>query len=1727
MSDQVLSSDFLDMAAFYLAVTSVDEIILGVEADPETFPGVNLKDLQAHRATANAPLRRISASVDEGLDSLLRASMEKAKIRVKTRLDASLRGNAFSNYAIRADFLMFYLPRLRIHSEVLRDIFGTDASQATRIAAAGDITNPLFRLFKLAGIRMTSGKLSLLKRWTQAATELCGNPVSEIEEVAVDVTTTDVILDKVARNERRLDFLDPTDPAAAEAEQENVELLARVSRVADNSKDPASVKAHAAAKLAAGGEHGKYATRMSAYLKMTPEQEDAMLVRGRSVIAAGAGSGKCVTGDTLVSTAMGMRRIDECTGTMSLPSVDAEGLIASTEQATWLDMGTSPVIEIRTRSGVTLRGTPEHPLLTWDGKPSWVRLDAMQVGDSVLLQPGHAFGTGTAVMDPEESYLLGLLMGDGWVDVPGRRVGWSRGGDFLPQHFYSLAERFWGKTPNPTQKEGTNSITHWLHSVELVQRLEAQGVAFSSARDKSVPTAILSATDAERIRFLQGLFDTDGTATGDRVVEWLSASEILAKQVHQMLIGLGVVGMLRPKLVKGYDHTYWRVLIGGDQLRKFQENIGFRYEFKKSDDLAEICSNECNPNVGVYPHVQDLLTQVREDWKSSGRWNGRNQSLLMDDRWVQVKHYTQGARMPSRAKLLQLTSGCDSQAATLLKNLAGYYPDEIESVQLVPGEHRVYDFTVPTTHSFIANGIVSHNTRVLAGKVVHHLQDLGLKMSNVMAMSFTRDSADELQERIEDYAKDIGFPLPPSSNREAYAGIGTTHSIGLGIITANNKGRAPKLFPSYDLSNLMKVAIAQVKMLPSDGPPLAPPPEAMTFFPNPPSSTEDGDSALGTKSPIQNPVAEKAPIYDYFQDANQFKIIVSSAIDTINDFLSMIPKIKIAKTSKPGLYANVLEIYGPGLDRFGDLISRMKIDGRRLDYREADEKYRSPRRFVAFSATPFDQASAMNQLKLALGADRAENALQALQQFSGTDPSALSENERSIMVGILSNQSIQEGLAKRNIPVKKMASSDGVSKAIQNKLEKIGENKIYGTWLRNPANQWFNIGASDEDFEVEDPRSGEKKPIPPADFTRFVGFNKNSLKAPGTLFTDSQNSDAIGVGEDDEDSDMSKASQKVYAAVYGAYEWLKTATSEKVGGMIEFDDMLVLSTRALIENSELRAQYQKQYKCVLVDEAQDLNSAQHLFIGLVAGYLDPATLKPRTDGKMAADTFCFIGDDKQAIYGFRAAAPKQFTEKSDIFEGENEGFTTKLLDTNFRSGSAIVNAANQLIARNTDQIPMVCKTSPSNGEGYVQRVSVQDPEDAADRMTDQILEDLENVNETGKPGKFYSNYGLAVRTNRELYEYAMKMIEKGIPFRSKKNFLGGPVGGIIGLFAVTQTADVKARNAGVLTGTKTPDFGMSPDTLEEKLTQLGVTDYYDFLVNQNGAERVWPRFPKMSRPLQAYADYLKELFALKDEPAVDIINFITGKKNFEGVTLVDTLSAAILDDKEAMDEIQLEADKTDGRITQDMLADYALGPIQPLIKATTRFPGATEFAAYVGSLLKSNQPNVPKRSRKGEPGAPPVAPSERPDAVQLGTIHGWKGLEVRNLYVPMWDGGFPHHRSQGSEKLIQEERRLAYVALTRGQQKVTVLEPKTVNGKDVEPSQFMDEACIPLNGTDQAVHPDAFSKTSSFAEYLKTASVEDFLIPAMSNSKETEQKTGSAGDWLIAQWGRLAHQGGN
>jgi len=451
----------------------------------------------------------------------------------------------------------------------------------------------------------------------------------------------------------------------------------------------------------------------------SPDQEQQAVINwdfGPVVVSASAGSGKCLTGDSLITTESGVVRLDECNETRDVRSVDiVHNELGTSNSIQFHDMGVSEIVKITTRTGIILRGTPEHPLLTWNDYAGfqWTRLDKLTVNDDVLLWPGNAIGTGTPTIDPEEAYLLGMLAGDGW------------------------------QISNTKYHKG--SEISWSRSKEAWARLNTL-MPCHGARTKTIPAWLFKSSDAERIKFLQGYFDTDGSYSRGRCVEIVSASENLARGTQQLLLGLGVVSILSTKFVDGYDHTYWKLMISGEHARTFSDRIGFRYEKSKADALADLIDRPSNPNVGCYEVGEHLHTMINE-WKELGRWNGRKSKVRCDDSDICISDYKSGRRRISKDTLIKLIKACNSPPASKLHLLTNLYPDQIVSVERCEPEH-VYDLTIEKTHNFVANGIVSHNTFSVIERIARLIKD-GVPARSILATTFTKKAAQEMMDRLE------------------------------------------------------------------------------------------------------------------------------------------------------------------------------------------------------------------------------------------------------------------------------------------------------------------------------------------------------------------------------------------------------------------------------------------------------------------------------------------------------------------------------------------------------------------------------------------------------------------------------------------------------------------------------------------------------------------------------------------------------------------------------------------------------------------------------------------------------------------------------------------------------------------------------------------------------------------------------------------------------------------
>lgn len=657
-----------------------------------------------------------------------------------------------------------------------------------------------------------------------------------------------------------------------------------------------------------------------------------------------------------------------------------------------------------------------------------------------------------------------------------------------------------------------------------------------------------------------------------------------------------------------------------------------------------------------------------------------------------------------------------------------------------------------------------------------------------------------------------------------------------------------------------------------------------------------------------------------------------------------------------------------------------------------------------------------------------QNALKFLKDHRDRDPKKMTPKQKGWM-----NKLFAESQKSPRARMK------GFRVAEEGKKHKL-KDKVF---FKRPAGQWFNLGRS-----LTRGEGGKEKPIPLGEFKNSISILKGKGVSPSQAWA--------GEGGYDPESDQ--------AAVYAAYEWLKGPTGEpEYASTGDMDDILIDTVTALVASPRIRRQIQQRFKVVLVDEAQDLNQVQHHIFGLITGYLDPQTLKPDSNKKMSANTYTLIGDDKQAIYEFRGADPEEFIDKSNLTEGGDD-FDTKLLETNYRSGAAIVNAAQRLIDHNEKQVPMVCKAfEDRKGTGQILTRREESVEDAAISVAEDIVESMKMA-DTGETK--YSDFGVGVRSNAEAYEYGLEMLKRGIPFKSNARFFSDPnTKALIGwLTLIEQGLDSRTPEAlqGLADATRAPYSGLGSKKIKEEIeNRTPLTMGWGNWLIKGGFLDIY-QGPKWSSKIAFFANLVNRVSQMEGTPE-SLLSELLSMEGFDGKTTMETLTDNVRENDEIM--AQLSAESMDGIPSEDQIIEMAMAPVNPLIGLATSQENLEGAMQYVRKLQRVNE-KITSRDTENE--------IDR-DAVTIGTMHSWKGLECPNMYVPMVGGKFPrtgvtrdmegtvHMDSTASEGPdLWSERRLAYVAITRAEDRCVLLD--IPHPKFGVRSQFIGEACAPIEG---------------------------------------------------------------
>jgi len=451
----------------------------------------------------------------------------------------------------------------------------------------------------------------------------------------------------------------------------------------------------------------------------------------------------------------------------------------------------------------------------------------------------------------------------------------------------------------------------------------------------------------------------------------------------------------------------------------------------------------------------------------------------------------------------------------------------------------------------------------------------------------------------------------------------------------------------------------------------------------------------------------------------------------------------------------------------------------------------------------------------------------------------------------------------------------------------------------------------------------------------------------------------------------------------------------------DFGDLLLHTLKILSENNDLLAEYHRRFKYVLVDEYQDTNVAQYLWLRLLTN---------------ADRNLCCVGDDDQSIYGWRGAEVDNILK----FERDYPGAKVIRLERNYRSTQHILSAASGLIKANAARLGKSLWTEDTGGE----KVQVRGLWDGA-AEAQHIAEDIERLK---KQGRSYADFAVLVRASFQMRAFEERFLMLQIPYV----VVGGPrfferaeIRDALAYLRLIQSADDDLAFERII---NVPKRGIGDATVQKLLMQARMAGQSVMAAVRDLIET--DELPTRARtPLQAFIrDYDRW-------------------KGYAGQVAQDELLERVLTESGYFD--MHRADKVSGQTRLDNLKE-----MQTSMQDFDNLEAYLEHVSLVMELERAGGEN----------------------SVRISTLHAAKGLEFPVVFLPGWEEGvFPSQRSldETGVRGLEEERRLAYVGLTRARERATVsfVANRQVFGRWTNqiPSRFVDE--MPIE------HVDAQSAT--------------------------------------------------
>jgi DNA helicase-2/ATP-dependent DNA helicase PcrA len=451
----------------------------------------------------------------------------------------------------------------------------------------------------------------------------------------------------------------------------------------------------------------------------------------------------------------------------------------------------------------------------------------------------------------------------------------------------------------------------------------------------------------------------------------------------------------------------------------------------------------------------------------------------------------------------------------------------------------------------------------------------------------------------------------------------------------------------------------------------------------------------------------------------------------------------------------------------------------------------------------------------------------------------------------------------------------------------------------------------------------------------------------------------------------------------------------------DFDDLLVLPVRMLQQHAAVRARYAARFEYILVDEYQDTNRAQYELVKLLGG---------------EHRNVCVVGDDDQSIYGWRGADIRNILD----FNKDFEGATVVRLEENYRSAPPILALANAVIAENTERMGKTLRATRAGGES-VTAVRALDERDEADFVVTELL------TRRSAPSASLQLRDAAVlyRTNAQSRALEEALRRHGVPYRlvgAVRFYDRREVRDLMAyLKLIANPADDEAFRRAVAA----PRRGVGDTSLEQLASAAGQRGIP--MLEAAALPEVASAFrPAARAALQRFAELIGTLRERAADAAVDELL----RELVEAIAYGDYLRG---EGPESADRLENVRELITGaaEVVADDLGEVGLRPLDHFLQRAM-------LVADVDSL------------------------SADADAVTLMTLHNAKGLEFPLVFITgLEDGLFPLAKAYDQPALLEEERRLFYVGITRAEQKLylTHADERRRNGEllGTRPSGFLDK----------------------------------------------------------------------